>query len=345
MASNPALLLKMNKLLAEKGEPAKKEARRYVSTTFKDSSPISLALRYFSNGALKRSLPVFPTLLALSCEAAGGISQETFAFSEAIVLLTGAADIHDDVIDQSAFKGSNKTVFGKFGSNIAILAGDVLLTHGITKLCRQASLIDKKRGEAVVAAVNSAIFEISKAEAEEFALRTQGFSVKPGNYQRIIRQKATVPELAMRIGAMLGNGDSKTVKSLSHFGRTCGYVTSVVKEFADVLDCGELANRFRNECPPLPIVYLLQEHEYEQKLVELLQTGFFNEENHRELIRIVGSSVALQRVQQDLTSLIGIELQEMKSISQGKSFEALETLLLAPVAYLEDLFPLTLTNR
>ena len=340
MTLNAALLLKMNKILAERGETAKENVREYISRNFKDNSQISLALRYFSDGALKRSLPVFPTLIAISCEAAGGVSEETVAFGEAIVLLTGAADLHDDVIDQSILKGPNKTVFGKFGSNVAILAGDVLLVEGIAKLWKQAKLIDKKRGEAVVAAVTSAVFEISKAETEEFKLRTQGFNIKPDDYQRIIRQKATVPELAMKIGAILGNGDLENINSLSQFGRTCGYVTSVVKEFVDVLDCAELTNRFRNECPPLPIIYLLQDRKFEQKLKAFQQTGFLNEKTHQKLIDVVKNSIAIQKIHENLVSSVDVELQKMKRIAQGKTLEDLETLLLAPLSYLDDLFPL-----
>ena len=344
MTPSPALSLKMKEILVEKGEPAKKNARQYIIDNFKDNSQISRALRYFSTGALKRSFPVFPAMIAISCEATGAIGEETVAFGEAIVLLTGAADLHDDVIDESCLKGRNKTVFGKFGSNVAILAGDVLLVEGITKLCRQAKMIDKKRGEAVIDAVTSAIFEISKAETEEFNLRNKGFNIKPADYQRILRQKATVPELAMRIGAILGKGDLDTISSLSQFGRTCGYVTSLVEEFVDVLDYIELVNRFRSKCPPLPIVYLLQNQKSEQQLKPFLQTGFLNEETHQKLIGIVKNSIALQKIQEKLVSSVNIELQKMKRIAQGKTLEELETLLLAPLSYLADLFPLKPTG-
>jgi len=341
MASNPTLSLKMRKILVEKGEHAKKNARQHILDNFKDNSQISRALRYFSDGALKTSLPFFPAMIAISCEAAGGTIEETVAFGEAIVLLTGAADLHDDIIDQSVFKGSNKTVFGKFGSNVTILAGDTLIVEGITKLYRQATLIGKIRGEAVIEAVTSAIFEISKAETFEFKLRNKGFNIKPADYQRIIRQKATVPELAMRMGAILGNGDLETINILSQCGRTCGYATSVVQEFVDVLDCDELINRFRNECPPLPIVYLLQNQKFQEKVKPFLQTGFLNEETHQKLIDIVKNSIGLQKIQEKLILSVNIELQKIKRVAQGKTLEELETLLLAPLSYLADLFPIT----
>src|SRR5665647_614070 len=126
MPSNSALISKMKKILLQKSQPSQENARRSILHNFKDNSQVSQALRYFSNGALKRCLPVFPAIMSISWEAAGGINQDISAFGEAIVLLTGAADLHDDVIDKSILKGSNETVFGKFGLNVAILAGDIL---------------------------------------------------------------------------------------------------------------------------------------------------------------------------------------------------------------------------
>ena len=50
----------------------------------------------------------------MSCEAVGGDAEKTTPFGEAIVLISAAADLHDDVIDQSFKKGQKQTVLGKF---------------------------------------------------------------------------------------------------------------------------------------------------------------------------------------------------------------------------------------
>jgi geranylgeranyl pyrophosphate synthase len=344
MTSTYAQLLKMKKILAEKGELAKKNTLQEMLVRFKDNSQISQAIRYFFNGALRRSLPVFPALMSISCEAVGGKSETVVAFSEAIILLTGAADLHDDVIDQSLCKNSKKTVLGKFGSNITILAGDAMLIEGIVKLSKEAQLIDKKQGEAVVELVTSAIFEISKAETLEHKLRSKGFNIRPSEYQKIIKQKAVVPELAMRIGATLGNGESESIEIFGRFGKSYGYLTTVLDEFIDVLDCNELTNRLKNEIPPLPIVYLLRNLKNRQTIMQLLRADLSNENTHQQLINSVKNSVEVQRFLKTLNLLINGDLQKMKEITEGKIQEELETLLLAPLAYLADLYPLVPTS-
>ena len=45
-----------------------------------------------------------PTLIALSCEAVGGKKELTVKMGAAVVLLAGAADIHDDIMDKSLRK-------------------------------------------------------------------------------------------------------------------------------------------------------------------------------------------------------------------------------------------------
>jgi len=338
MTLNPVLLMKMKKILDEKGKPAQENVRQFIKDYFKNSSQISRALRYFSNGALRRCMPIFPALISLSCEAAGGKGKDTIEFGEAIVLLTGAADLHDDVIDQSFSKGTNMTVFGKFGSNVTILAGDVLLVEGIKKLHRQENLTNKKFGKKITDLITSAIIEISNAETEEFSLRKKGFQIKPADYQKIIWQKAAVPELSMRVGAILGGDDLETVDSLSQFGRTFGYVTVVIDEFANVFDKDELINRLKNECPPLPIDYLLQNQKNKKELEQFLLSDFSNDEAHKRLIEMIKDSAELQKIRESLVATVDRELQKMKKITQGETLEALETVLMAPLVYLDNLF-------
>ena len=83
-----------------------KNARKKMLLNFKDDSYTSQALRYFSKVTLHNALPVFPALISMSCEAVGGDTEKTTPFGEAIVLISAAADLHDDVIDQSFVKGT-----------------------------------------------------------------------------------------------------------------------------------------------------------------------------------------------------------------------------------------------
>jgi geranylgeranyl pyrophosphate synthase len=71
-----------------------------------------------------------PALMALSCKAVNGNVNKTHHTSAAVVLLTGAADLHDDIIDKSKRKGNKQTAYGKFDIELVLLTGDMLLFQG-----------------------------------------------------------------------------------------------------------------------------------------------------------------------------------------------------------------------
>ena len=103
----------MKRSFKQKGGPAMKNARKKILQNFKDNSYSSQALRYFAKVTLHNALPVFPALISMSCEAVGGDAEKTIPFGEAIVLISAAADLHDDVIDQSSSKRVKTDSFRK----------------------------------------------------------------------------------------------------------------------------------------------------------------------------------------------------------------------------------------
>jgi len=99
----------MYRIFNKRGNTALKKARDLILLNCKGNTDVSQALRYFSKVTLQNALPVFPALISLECEAVGDNPKKTMPFSEAIVLVNGAADLHDDVIDKTFRKGANLT--------------------------------------------------------------------------------------------------------------------------------------------------------------------------------------------------------------------------------------------
>ena len=275
----------IRKIINQKGGSAMKNARETIMQTFRDDSCSSQALRYFSRVTLQGALPVFPALITMSFEAVGGNGEKAAPFGEAIVLISAAADLHDDVIDQSFAKGSKQTVLGKFNSATAILAGDILLSQGFRQLTEAATLYSKTNAKEIIKLVSEAIIEICKAEAIESQLRSKSDLI-PDEYLEVIRLKAVVPELSMKIGAILGNAKTKEIESLGHYGRTYGINSLIIEEFVDLLNLEEVRNRLKNECPPLPVIYALQNKEIKAKLAPLLLAEF-NQDIYNLIVEIV----------------------------------------------------------
>jgi geranylgeranyl diphosphate synthase type II len=68
-------------------------------------------------------------LTLLACEAVGGNPNVALDAAASIELLHNFTLIHDDVMDNAALRRGKPTVYKKWDSNTAILAGDVLAAH------------------------------------------------------------------------------------------------------------------------------------------------------------------------------------------------------------------------
>ena len=101
------LVAEMKKIFNEKSAEAFKKAKSEIDAIYKTDNTLSKALLYFSKVTLSDPLPVFPAFVTISCEAVGGSAKIAIPFGEAIFLIASAADLHDDIIDQSFAKGKN----------------------------------------------------------------------------------------------------------------------------------------------------------------------------------------------------------------------------------------------
>jgi geranylgeranyl pyrophosphate synthase len=331
---NQALIRDMIRIFKENGDVALKQARNDILAATYDESVISQALKHFSIVTLHETLPVFPAFISISCKAVGGDASKTTPFGKAIVLITGAADLHDDVIDQSISKGPKATVFGKFGIDAAILAGDILLVKGLMQLNSECSKLPKKQGELIKRLVEEAVFEICKAETLETKIKGT-INLALGKYYEIIQLKAVVPELTMEMGAIIGGADTNTINKLGHFGRTYGVISIFSDEFGDILDLAELKNRLKNECPPLPLIHALRDKEIKVTLETLLKTNF-SMSIHEQIIDTIVNSKEVEAVVQTLISEAEKELADLKNLVNEKVWNDLRVLLRAPLEFYEE---------
>lgn len=239
MTSESNLVADFVDIFRRKGEDALEKARAELLESSYDGGLVSSAMKYFPRVTLREALPVFPALISLSCEAARGKPERTIGVGAALSLIVGAADIHDDVIDKSTRKYNKKTVYGKFGAGIALLAGDALLIQGLTLLHRECSNLSEEQKRRILILVNKAFFDISKAEAKETVMKGK-LDIPPEKYLEILRLKCVVPQVHCQIGAVIADANNEVIFKMGEFGKTYGIISSIVEEFADLLSTDEL---------------------------------------------------------------------------------------------------------
>ncbi|MGD6810356.1 MAG: polyprenyl synthetase family protein [Candidatus Bathyarchaeia archaeon] len=314
-----AQMVKAIKLFYEKGQNALTYARQLVKQEKVEFEPLQNALNYFMDNWED---VLHPALVSLACEAVGGHSESTVQVSAALVLLAGAADVHDDIIDHSEMKGSKLTVYGKYGLDVAILAGDILLLKGTYVLYDACQKLPKNKMEDVLQIVRESFLEVSAAEAKETSFRGK-LDVSEQEYFEIIRHKVAAGEASTRIGAIWGNGSEAEVEKMGQFGRTFSILMTLRDEFADMFEPDEMKNRFESECLPYPVLLTFQEEEKKKTILQLLNKEL-TEEVIENILDIVMVSPRVDALREKIDQMI---TQENRNIAEMRQKETLIQLL------------------
>jgi geranylgeranyl pyrophosphate synthase len=327
MAIERKLMETAGEILREKGRGAVDLARLSVLRDQVDHAPLRDALLYFIEGW---NDVLHPALVSLAYEAVGGKPEATAKMGAALVLLAGGADVHDDVIDESVVKGSEQTVFGKFGKDLAVLTGDSLLLEGIYLLHEACENLEMTKKSAILNLVKHAFFEISGAEAAEAGMRGR-IDIPKKQYLDIIYHKVAAGEVAMRIGALVGDGTAEEVETLAEYGRAYGVLMSIRDEFIDVFEQDELSNRVEKEVLPLPIIVTLADESKKAALMRLIR-GKITEERIEEIVDIATNSVESAVLVSEMKQMVNQIILKIQTLRYCK-----ENLELLAMAALEDL--------
>jgi geranylgeranyl pyrophosphate synthase len=322
------LMMQALKLFEKEGQKAFKNAREAILREKFQCTPLKEAVAYFMDNW---SDVQHPALLSLACKSVGGHPNIAVEFGTAFVLLTSAADIHDDIIDQSITKNGKLTVLGKFGRNIALLAGDALLFKGLIVLQDACQRLDEVQRQEVMKLTENAFFNIAFAETKEVEHGGK-HDLTPEEYLNIFEMKAAVAELTMRIGAIVGGGTSQEINALGNYGRTLGILMAIRDDFIDMFEPEELKNRFKNECLPLPILYAFQDPKIKEKIVFILKkNGICNADAYR-IVKIVIETREFQGLKKKIRFMVKKGLDEIRLLN--KNFQ--QTLSIILKASLED---------
>jgi geranylgeranyl pyrophosphate synthase len=315
MASEEKLVLKVRKLLFEKGEVALELARKTVLEEKIPYEPLQGALQYF---IANWEDVLHPALMALACEAVGGKPEKTTPVAAAFVLLAGGADAHDDVIDQSPVKDSKPTVFGKFGKDLSVLVGDALLFIGLYLLHESCEALPMRQRQAVLELTKRAFSEISSAEAKEASLRGKICPNTAEEYLKMIKMKASVGEVTMKIGAVIGGGNAEQTEILGDYGKALAILYTIRDELIDAYELDELRNRVENECLPLPVLYALKDAKKANEILNLLKRDTLREEDEERLLDLVMDSKEAEGLKKVMRKTIEEQNHSLQAITTNR---------------------------
>jgi geranylgeranyl pyrophosphate synthase len=259
----------LQKILHERGKEGLELARKTILEEQIDSKEVREALNYFMNEYWHDFTS--SGLLSLVCEAVGGDHKITTPIGVSLTLISGAIDIHDDIIDQSKNKDTRPTVYGKFGKEIALLVGDALMFKGFTALYNAVEKGIPAEKIAIIAnIINKTFFELGNAEALELQFRGRT-DVTPEEYLQVVRKKGADSEAYTRISAILGGASQEEIDALGEYGRLLGMLIILRDDMIDMMDPEETIHRIQKEHINIAILYALQDSELNAEIKSLLK--------------------------------------------------------------------------
>ncbi len=326
---NEKLVEKALKILQEKSKNALELAERTILEELNKNAERAVKY-YFKNW----NDTTRPGVLSLACEVVGGNIDEVISLQVALVYIAAAMDIHDDIIDKSVTKGANKTVYGKFGEEKALLLGNAFLVKGFTQLYKELEKLPHEKRMLILDITKNFLLDVIEAHMLEIELRNKKWEVKPEEYIRMLEKKASDLEGRMRIGAIFGGGSLQEVEALGKYGRSLGILLAARSDFVDIFENDELINRVKHECLPLPIIYALQNSAIAKNIQQILKREKVGEDDVNELIEIIYDTTELSALRHYLNEKQKLGLAELKYLKRNKIRKELAILISST---LEDL--------
>lgn len=193
------------------------------------------AMRYSVFAGGKRLRPVF--LLEVN-HILGGKTEEAMDFACALEMIHTYSLIHDDLpaLDNDNFRRGRLTNHKAFGENVAILAGDALLSHAFEVMANAAARFSDGRGIAAMQAIAHGAGVYGMVAGQVVDVINDGKKVDADTL-RFIHTKKTgaMIEGAFLAGAALGGANDATKEILQQAATKIGLAFQIQDDVLDVI--------------------------------------------------------------------------------------------------------------
>ena len=275
---------------------------------------------YIVEAGGKRLRPILVLLAAHCCNIETG---KHIPMAAVIEFIHTATLLHDDVVDMSLLRRGRPTVNSQWDNASSVLVGDFIYSRAFQIL---VDIGDLRVMEIIANTTN----KIAEGEVLQLIAKNNPNSSEQ-NYLQVIKNKTAILfQAAAQCGAILGQADITTEKSLQHYGMHIGIAFQLID---DVLDYdGDTQTMGKNigddlaeGKSTLPLIYAMEKGDNDQsrKIKEVLQQKNVSEKTLHEVIQIVRESGALDYTRKLARQQADAAMDSLKSIEKSIFREAL----------------------
>jgi geranylgeranyl diphosphate synthase, type I len=200
-----------------------------------------------------------PIMTLHAAEAVGGAPADVLAAALGMEYLHGAAELHDDIIDDVAFRRGRPAAHVTYGVPSAILTGDHLICRAFAAIVDEPGAASPDHVVAAVAALAGAGSDLCRGQILE-AQMVGDLDAGARWYQDMIRLKTgALFRVVCHIGALLGGADGDFASALARYGEHVGLAFQIRDDLLDYAATPEqtgkpAANDLGNGRPTLPLL-------------------------------------------------------------------------------------------
>jgi len=263
-----------------------------------------------------------PALLILAGRATGKVTDAHRRLAAAIEMLHVATLIHDDVLDGAQLRRKSQTVCQRWGNQVSVLLGDLVLAK-VFDLCNRVGKLP------CLCMISQTAQIICQGELIQSCLRDQ-WQISEQRYLQIIEMKtASLYQLCCRLGAYLSGGQEPHMEHLAEYGRNLGLAFQIIDDLLDISgresDVGKtLGTDLQQRKPTLPVIHFLQQADQQarQQFREALQQH--SPQTNGAIMQLLESTGSLAYCRQQARHLTDVAVTCVRPLPQSHARDALE---------------------
>jgi len=175
-----------------------------------------------------------PLLVLASCQMFGGELDDAINPAIGIELFHNFTLLHDDIMDEAPLRRGKETVYKKWNSNVAILAGDTMFALANKYMLRTRP----QAVSQVMELFNQTAIEVCEGQQYDMDYEKQP-NVSIPEYIKMIRLKTAVLLAAsLKTGAIIAGAETADCNHIYDFGINIGLAFQIKDDLLDVY--GEL---------------------------------------------------------------------------------------------------------
>jgi octaprenyl-diphosphate synthase len=266
-----------------------------------------------------------PLLVFLSAGASGRIDERAYRGASLIELLHTATLVHDDVVDDAAYRRGFFSVNALWKNKVAVLVGDYLLSRGL--------LLSVEHGDFdLLRIVSTAVRQMSEGELLQME-KARRLDISESVYFDIIHKKtASLISSCCAIGAASAEADPTVIELMEQFGQKVGMAFQIKDDLFDygTAEIGKpVGQDIKEKKMTLPLIYTLNNVNSSTKrhLIDLVKNQSQKQDKVQEVISIVRAGNGISYAQETMEQYCSQAIKLLHQLPPSTFRQSLEELV------------------